>query len=478
MTGKEMNEIVKVPADPLQVEDTDYPSLLFKVRSMMSDDESKCGLAYPDINDEGRAIATQANILLFLHSFGINVCYDEFALKTYVFGVPKHTLLDDDAFDDIFVAMDMTGLRVGKDLLWPILGSYARNIRAHPVREKLAHLGDQWDGNSRLDTWLIDYCGVEDTPYTRAVAGKWMIAAARRVRHPGCKFDHVLIFEGPQGTGKSTVFRTLAFDDWFTDNLTIGLDPKEVIELTRGKWICELAELTNLGKRDVEAVKAFVTRQIDEARKAYGRETQSVPRQFVLAATTNRARYLRDESGDRRFWMVQTKGVIDTGMNNLPLMLDIEGLRAVRDQLWAEAAVREAKGEEIYLSHEIEALARVEQAKRFDADDRQQLLEDLLEGKSGFAHNDELYRAIGFTETRDKHPGVTKLVTAALTRLGWMSDRLRIGPPPMNQHRGWFSPDESDNVIYFSETGGLVSGSRERYLVELKDRRLAEARGS
>ena len=212
-------------SDIVPIEDpTNYPSLLMKIYNTASENELCVGLEYPDIGEKG-AIATQPNILTFLQRFGIRVRYDEFALKTYVFGVPNHTLLNDEAFADIYVAMDFMGLRVPREFLWPVLQSYSRNVRAHPVREKLSALGNQWDGKSRLDTWLIDYCGVEDTPYTRSVAAKWMIAAARRVRSPGCKFDHVLIFEGPQGTGKSTVFRTLAFDDWFTDNLTIGLDP-------------------------------------------------------------------------------------------------------------------------------------------------------------------------------------------------------------------------------------------------------------
>ena len=160
--------------------------------------------------------------------------------------------------------------------------------------------------------------------------------------------------------------------------------------------------------------------------------------------------------------MVQTKRVIDTGKDNLPLMLDIDGLRGVRDQLWAEAAVREAKSEDIHLSHEIEALARVEQAKRFDADERQQLLEDLLEGKSGFAPNDEVYGAIGVFEKKDKHPGVTKIVGVALTRLGWNQDRQYVGKPS-EQVRGWQSPDGSEEVLVFTVPTGFVPVPREDY---------------
>lgn len=435
-----MNELVRFAAPQ-------YRSLLEKITQMMSADEMSNGIAYPEVTKKGVVEETQTNILFFFQRFELLLSYDEFSRKTRMYGMPSHQLLDDAAFDDIIVAMDRTGLRVSKDYLWSVLKSYSRNLARHPVREKLMDLQAGYDGTARLDTWLSDYCGVDDTPYTRAVAAAWMIAAARRVRNPGCKFDHVLIFEGEQGICKSTVFRVLGYDEWFTDNLTVGLEPQKVIEQMQGKWIGELAELTNIHKKDVESIKHFITRQVDESRLAYGREPVRVPREFVLGATTNKPRYLRDETGDRRFWMVATKGVVEVG-NGLPLMLDIQGLTAVRDQLWAEAAVREAAGEPIHLSPEIEALARVEQAKRFDADERQQMLEDLLEGLCGFVPNDDLYRALGFNEKKDRHPGNAKIVVQAMSRLRWNQCRRRIGSPS-EQVRGWQSPDNNELVVAF-----------------------------
>ena len=437
-------------------------TLMHKIYDML-DEEGEKYFHFPIIDKtNGNPIACQENLTSFFKRFDIELRYDEFSLRTFVFGMPGHAILDDAAFEDLYVALDMFGLRAGTDWLWKVLNAYSRFNRQHPVRERLRLLQNEWDEKPRLDTWLIDYCGAEDTLYTRAVGAKWMIAAVRRVRDPGCKFDHVLIFEGPQGIGKSTIFRDLAFDHWFTDNLTIGLDPKEVIELTRGKWICELAELTNIAKRAVESVKAFVTRQTDEARMAYGRNVLTVPRQFVLAATTNRTTYLRDETGDRRFWMVETNGGIDSAQADLPLMLDAGGLLAVRDQLWAEAAVREAAGEEIHLPPAIEALARREQMKRFDSDDRQQLIEDLLEGKSGFVPNDDLYASIGVIEKKDRHPGITRPVSAVMIRLGFTKAKRHIGTPA-KEVRGWQSPDRCEDVLSFIEAEGFVATSKEDY---------------
>ncbi|MDO9381550.1 MAG: virulence-associated E family protein [Hyphomicrobiaceae bacterium] len=439
-------------------------TLLRKMRMLMDSPEFVAGFTFPDTNDKGMPLATQANIFTLFERFEILLAYDDFALRTHVFGVPGHDYLDDDAFDDIYVACDFLGLRVGKDYLWSVLKSYARNLRKHLVKERLATLQANWDGIERLDTWLPDYCGADDTPYTRAVGAKWMIGAVRRVREPGSKFDTILIFEGEQGSFKSSVFRALAYDEWFTDNMTIGLDPKEVIELTRGKWICELAELTNIAKKDVESVKHFVTRQVDEARMAYTREAKSVPRQFVLAASTNKARYLRDETGDRRFWVVATKGVINGGAPGLPAKLDVEGIIAIRDQLWAEAAHREAAGELTYLDPEVEALAKIEQAKRFDLDDRQQYLEDLLCAVEGFVPTDEVYRALGVSSVKDRQAAISKLVTGAMSRLGWTAGRKYIGSSPSRQVRGFSSPDApADKVLFWTDTRGFAGTHRTVY---------------
>lgn len=419
-------------------------TLLGKVARLLTPEELKEGLEFPSIDDDsGLPASNQLNIVFFLERFGITLRYDEFSMKTYVFGVPGHEVLNDAAYQDIYTALNYFGMRPAQNWLHTILSSYSRFLKQHPVREKLNHLEHTWDGEARLDKWLIDICGVEDTPYARQIAAKWMIAAVRRVRDPGCKFDVILVFEGLQGIGKSSILRALAYDHWFTDNLTIGLEPKEVIELTNGRWVCELPELSNIGKRDVENVKTFLSRQADEARLAYERSTTQVKRQFVLAATTNRSQYLRDESGARRFWVIETRGVID--QIGLPKMLDVKGLEAIRDQLWAEAATRETAGEAIFLDPEVEVFARAEQSKRYELDERQQLLEDLLENKVGFVPNDELYAALGLERGLGAPPPISKLIKGAATRLGWSSARRSVGSPSQ-QLRGWKSPDLPDDI--------------------------------
>jgi hypothetical protein len=148
----------------------------------------------------------------------------------------------------------------------------------------------------------------------------------RRAKHPGCKFDHILVLRGRQDLGKSSLIRGLCPDPaWFTDQAKVGADAKETIERTSGSWIVELAELDGLGKREANAVKSFVTTTIDRARPAYGRYTVEKSRQFILFGTTNESAFLTDLTGNRRWWVVPVG------------CCDVEGLSAVRDQLWAEA---------------------------------------------------------------------------------------------------------------------------------------------
>ncbi|MBB3408286.1 5S rRNA maturation endonuclease (ribonuclease M5) [Rhizobium sp. BK316] len=208
----------------------------------------------------------------------------------------------------------------------------------HPVHDYLARV--KWDGKPRIDTWLVDYFGAEDTPLNRAFGRKILCAAVRRVRHPGCKFDHMLVVEGPQGIGKSSAILALCHDrDWFTDQLEIGADAKVTIEKTAGRWILEMPELDGLSRRDTNRVKSFIPTQEDSARLSYGRFRSDRPRQFILFGTTNESRYLTDTTGNRRFWIVRATAA------------DPSGIAAARDQLWAEAAEREA-GENLCLDNQ------------------------------------------------------------------------------------------------------------------------------
>ena len=205
-------------------------------------------------------------------------------------------------------------------------------MRFHPVLDHLMAL-PKWDGVARLDTWLIDCAEAEDTEYTRAVSRLPLLAAVRRVRQPGCKFDEMLTLQGLQGSGKSSALAILAGNpEWFSDQISFSARDKEVIEQLAGFWIIEVAELKGMRTAEIEHRKAFMSRQRDRGRLAYAMTVSDVPRQCIFIGTTNEERFLRDYTGHRRDWPVRV-GRFDLGR-----------LRRDRDQLWAEAVVREAKG--------------------------------------------------------------------------------------------------------------------------------------
>ena len=202
----------------------------------------------------------------------------------------------------------------------------------------LDHLNSlpEWDGVNRLDTWLRDYLGADDDDYTREVGALFLKASVARAYEAGIKFDQMLVLEGDQGVGKSRALRCLATggsnisrSERFTDaSLLKAPGGREVLEETRGAWICECAELDGMSKRDVAELKTFISRQHDQGRPAYARTDEKRPRRFVLAGTTNERRYLQDETGGRRFWPVKVGAI------------DVEGLARGRDQLLAEALHR------------------------------------------------------------------------------------------------------------------------------------------
>jgi predicted P-loop ATPase len=194
-----------------------------------------------------------------------------------------------------------------------------------------------------------------------------LIAAVRRVRQPGCKFDEIPVLEGPQGENKSTALSILAHSqDWFLDDLPLTADSKKVIEQTAGKWIVEASDLSGMRKADIEHVKALASRQVDRSRMAYGRRPMERPRQFIIIGTTNSSKYLKDLSGNRRFWPVKVT------------KFDIDALRRDCDQLWAEAAVREKAGESIRLDQSLWPNAAAEQLERTAEDPWIEALEEAI----------------------------------------------------------------------------------------------------
>ena len=240
----------------------------------------------------------------------------------------------------------------------------------HPIREYLASL-PEWDGVKRAETLLIDYLGAEDNAYTRAVTRKTICGAVARVQHPGIKFDNILVLNGDQGIGKSTLIAKLG-GEWYSDSLSLtDMNDKTAAEKLQGYWILEIGELAGMKKADIDKVKAFISRQDDKYRASFGRRVTPHPRQCIFFGTTNSQNgYLRDITGNRRFWTVKTPG---TGKKK-PWQLTNEDVR----QIWAEALVLVERGEKLYLDSTLEALSQAEQSSAMEQDDREGLVSAYL----------------------------------------------------------------------------------------------------
>ena len=241
----------------------------------------------------------------------------------------------------------------------------------HPIREFFETLPD-WDGVERADTLLIDYLGAEDTPYVRAVTRKELCAAYCRVYHPGIKFDSMIVLNGDQGIGKSTLIAKLG-GEWYSDSLNLSdMNDKTAAEKLQGYWIMEIGELAGMRKADLDKVKAFISRQDDKYRASFGRRVTPHPRQCVFFGTTNSQNgYLRDITGNRRYWNVKVPG----NGKYKPWDMDEDTVK----QVWAEVMVYAKAGEKLYLSPELEDYAKEEQRAAMERDDREGLVQEYLD---------------------------------------------------------------------------------------------------
>ena len=240
----------------------------------------------------------------------------------------------------------------------------------HPIKQYFESL-PEWDGIKRVDTLFIDYLGAEDNAYIRAVCRKTLCAAYMRVYVPGIKFDNIPVFNGAQGIGKSTFIANLGME-WFSDSLALSdMIDKTAAEKLQGYWIHEIGELAGMKKADLDKVKAFVSRRDDKYRASFGRRVTPHPRQCVFFGTTNSENgYLRDITGNRRFWNVKVSG------NSKFKPWDMT--KELVDQIWAEVSLI-ARDEELFLPRDLESYAQVEQREAMEQDDREGLVTRYLE---------------------------------------------------------------------------------------------------
>jgi hypothetical protein len=324
------------------------------------------------------------NIRKALEKLGLKASYDRFAERVIIEYDGAIGPAHDAVIRRAWFAIDQKfHFRPQKELFWDVVEDLAHANTFHPVIDYLDRL--QWDGESRLDTWLIRSAGAADTPYVRAISAMILIAAVRRVRKPGAKFDELTVLEGVQGQLKSSALRALCpHEDWFSDDLPLNVDAKQIIERTLGKWIIEASELSGMSPGQVEHLKGLLARQVDgPVRMAYARMPIERPRQFILIGTTNAHTYLVDETGNRRFWPLRVG------------TFDLSFIRQHRDQLWAEAARREADGASIRLSKDLWEHASIQQERRRTTDPWEETLENAFPEHDQRMETKEAWEALG-----------------------------------------------------------------------------------
>jgi len=352
-------------------------------------------------NEKGQIIPTsQENIRRALEKMDITLCFDNFSQKAMIDypgngnGSAYRGPLVDAVVRHVWLATDTRfHFRPAKDFFFDVTENTAHENKVHPVLDYLKSL--KWDEVPRVDDWLIKAGGAADTAYVKAVSSIMLLAAVKRVMSPGCKYDEMVVLESAtQGLLKSTALRMLCPNEaWFSDDLPLNVDAKQIVERTLGKWIIEASDLSGMHASQVEHLKGMLSRQTDgPVRLAYGRLPIEQPRQFIIVGTTNSYTYLTDSTGNRRFWPVRIK------------QFDINWIRANRDQIWAEAAHRESAGESIRLHPSLYAHAALQQERRRAEDPWEQRLERAFpRNKKHRLAPDEVWGALGISiDKRDQ----------------------------------------------------------------------------
>jgi predicted P-loop ATPase len=317
--------------------------------------------------------------------------------------------------------LQLAGLcHIGREAVGQALDLRARERGFHPVRDYLDRL--VWDGVQRVDGWLSTYLGAKRNAYAKAVGRMFLIGMVARIYTPGAKVDHVPVLEGPQGQLKSTACGILA-GPWFSDSLPDVMSGKEASQHLRGKWLIEIAELSAINRAEVEYLKSFVSRREERYRPPYGRLEVIEPRQCVFVGTTNRAAYLKDETGGRRFWPVKVGRI------------NIATLSRDRDQIFAEAVMLYRRREPWWPKRAFERKhIKPQQETRFEADAWEDAIRDYLARCKKVQVSEVARKALRFETYRIGTADIRR-ITAALERLGWT--RENDGKPDWQGKRWW-----------------------------------------
>jgi hypothetical protein len=392
-------------------------------------------------NPKTRAIIPSSlhNAKLAMTRLEVSARYDNFAGHPLItIGDSPEVLLEDPIANRLwFKVEERFGFRPTQEFFFAFVSDMAWQNRFHPVRDYLDGL--EWDGIKRIDDWLFDYGGAVKQSagydrYVQAVGRITLIAGVRRVRQPGCKFDEmVVLVNQTQGTNKSTALATLAVrPEWFSDSIDLGSKDRETIEQTAGVWIGEMPELRGR-QNEVDRQKAFLSRQWDRARLAYGHFPVKRARSCIFFGTANETKFLRDRTGNRRFWPV------------VGVQFDLERLERDRNHLWAEAAVAEAAGESIRLPRELWAVAEEVQNESLIEEPWTEVIEAVLGGLEGKILSNDMWVIVGVPADR-RTQGHNERMGAATRQNGWMRLERPARFPGIGIKRGYVKGDPEKTI--------------------------------
>lgn len=362
-----------------------------------------------DMDAKGRPTSTFPNCLIALGLLpGVKFGFDKFKGRIEVRGLTSHPGWIEFSDEQLAIlrhkvleTFDFDG-RPGNML--DAVAFLATRRKRDSVKRYLAKL--QWDGKRRLRKWLVRYLGAEDTPLNRAIGELMLVALVSRALRPGVKFDHLIVLVGAQGGGKSTALRTIAVrKSWFSDQDILHLGAREQQELLQGVWLYEVSELAGMSKADAAKFKAFVSRQTDRARQAFGRMRFDQDRNGILVGTCNEPTFLTDTTGNRRVLPVQVGAI------------RLKALRRVRDQLLAEAVILANGKPPLRLPRKLWAAAAKVQAERMLEDPWMERLEGLCRDRDRIPFA-EIAQGLGLSFDRQS-VSIAKRVADCMRRLGF-----------------------------------------------------------